>query len=89
VRVAEAATVPVLPVHSGSWYFLVATMIAIVGSLGLAFIADFLDPTLRTPSEVEAFLDIPVVATMPRKGNGDGKANGDDNANGTTRIHVS
>jgi uncharacterized protein involved in exopolysaccharide biosynthesis len=89
VRVAEAATVPVLPVHPNSWYFLVATMIATVGSLGLAFIADFLDPTLRTPSEVEAFLDIPVVATMPRKGNGDGKANGDGNAKGATRIHVS
>jgi capsular polysaccharide biosynthesis protein len=34
--------------------------------LGLAFVKDFLDPTFRTPDEVEAFLKIPVLAAIPK-----------------------
>jgi uncharacterized protein involved in exopolysaccharide biosynthesis len=79
VTIAEAATVPTLPVNSGSWYFLVSGLLASLASLGLGFGKDYLDPSLRTPHEVELALDIPVLMTMPKK-----KANGDGMG-----IHVS
>ena len=70
---------PALPIHSGSWYFLVSGLLASLASIGLGFGKDYLDPTLRTPHEVEVALDIPVLMTVPKK-----KANG----NGVG-IHVS
>jgi len=90
VTLAEAATVPALPVHSGPWYLLVSGLIAGVGSLGLAFASDHLDPTLRTPDEVESLLDIPVLLSVPKKPNGkpNGKANGKGNGNGGIVTHV-
>ena len=79
VTIAQTATVPTLPVHSGLWYFLVSGLIASLASIGLGFGKDYLDPTLRTPHEVEVALDIPVLMTVPKK-----KANG----NGVG-VHVS
>ena len=34
----------------------------------LAFAADFLDPSFRTPEEVSAFLNLPVFASIPKEG---------------------
>ncbi|TAM82221.1 MAG: hypothetical protein EPN47_09765 [Acidobacteria bacterium] len=95
VRIAEAPMVPVLPVHSSLWYILVSGLIALLAALGLAFAADYIDPTLRTPQEVESYLNVPVLLTLPRRE--DAKANGKSKANGKTNgkshngfeLHVS
>ena len=72
--------VPVLPVHSAAWYLLVSGLIALLGALGVTFAADYMDPTLRTPQEVESYLNVPVLLTLPKRQ--DAKANGKFNGNG-------
>ena len=41
-------------------------LLATIVSVGLAFGSEYLDSTFRTPDEVRLFLDIPVLATMPK-----------------------
>ena len=67
MSVAEEATVPTLPSSPSPLLSLVlGGLLASMVSVGLAFTADYLDPSFRTPYEVEAFLDIPVLAAVPR-----------------------
>lgn len=67
VAVAEAATVPSLPSNL-SWTFtlLIGGLLASAVSVGLALLADYFDPSLRTPDEVQSLLDVPVLAAVPR-----------------------
>jgi uncharacterized protein involved in exopolysaccharide biosynthesis len=68
VSIAEAAIAPLLP--SGPpklQILLLGGILASLASLGLAFAMDYWDPSLRTPDEVEAILNIPVAAAMPKK----------------------
>jgi uncharacterized protein involved in exopolysaccharide biosynthesis len=66
VAIAEAATVPALP-SSPAWLstLLVGILLATLVGLGSAFVADYLDPTIRTPEELEQVLDVPVLSAMP------------------------
>jgi len=66
VAIAEAATVPALPVHSRWLFVLLGGLLASLVSAGSAFASDYLDPSFRTPSELEAFLNVPVLASMPK-----------------------
>ncbi|HUY12296.1 MAG TPA: Wzz/FepE/Etk N-terminal domain-containing protein [Terriglobia bacterium] len=75
VAIAEAATLPELPVHSPWLYVGLGLLLAVMVSMGLAFTLDYLDPSFRTPNEVEDYLDIPVFAAIPRDGH-------------TVRMHV-
>jgi uncharacterized protein involved in exopolysaccharide biosynthesis len=65
VAVAQAPYEPALP--ATPWWitaclsFLSATVI----STGTVFVADYCDPSLRTPSEVTALLNLPVLASLP------------------------
>ncbi len=65
VVIAEAATVPALPAHSPGLFILLGGLLAIVVSAGSAFASDYLDPSFRTPDEVQEFLDVPVLAALP------------------------
>ena len=65
VAIAEAATVPALPVHPRWLFVLLGILFAILVSAGAAFVADYFDASFRTADEVEAFLDTPVFAAMP------------------------
>jgi len=67
VAIAEAATVPSLP-SSPQWMFtlLVGGLLASVVSVGLAFVFDHFDPSLRTPDEVQSLLNMPVLAAIPK-----------------------
>ncbi len=67
VAIAEAATAPALP--AGPNWFLNLTLgfiLAVLVSLGLALTVDYTDPSFRTADEVEAYLGVPVVASLPR-----------------------
>ena len=46
--------------------------LAVAGGAGAsaAFAADYLDPAFRTPEEVLAYLNSPVLASLPRKARG-------------------
>jgi uncharacterized protein involved in exopolysaccharide biosynthesis len=66
VAIAEAPTIPALPVHS-PWYFvLLGTLLAAVVSMLAAFVSDYMDPTLRTTDETKKVLAMPVLAAMPK-----------------------
>jgi uncharacterized protein involved in exopolysaccharide biosynthesis len=67
VSIAEVATVPALPVHSPLLIVLLGALLATLFSLGLAFVADYLDPSFRTPQELYNTLNIPVLAAVPRE----------------------
>ena len=67
VAIAEPATAPMLPSKSLSYYVLLCSFLAACGSMGIAFFADFLDPSLRTPDEVLLLLDLPVLASIPKE----------------------
>ena len=69
VAIAEAATVPSLPSNS-PWMLtvLIGGLLASLVSVGLAFVSDYLDPSLRTPDEVQALLNMPVLAAVPKNG---------------------
>jgi uncharacterized protein involved in exopolysaccharide biosynthesis len=67
VAIAEAATVPALPVHSPLFILLVGTLLATMFSAALGFGADYLDPSFRTPQELRNTLNIPVLAAIPRE----------------------
>lgn len=43
----------------------IAVIIAIIFSLGMAFIAEYLDNSLKTPGEVERYLNLPVLGAIP------------------------
>jgi uncharacterized protein involved in exopolysaccharide biosynthesis len=66
VAIAEQPTVPALPARSPLKSGLLALLLA--GAVGMtsAFVCDFIDPSFRTPDEVVAYLDTPVLAALPK-----------------------
>jgi uncharacterized protein involved in exopolysaccharide biosynthesis len=70
VTIAEPPSVPALPAHSFLSYSLLGMLLATIGSIGLAFTADFLDTSFRTPDEVSSLLGSPVLASIPQNGRG-------------------
>jgi uncharacterized protein involved in exopolysaccharide biosynthesis len=65
VAIAERPVVPALPVWPPIGVALVGAAAALICGTGAAFAADYLDPALRTPEEVFACLEIPVLASLP------------------------
>jgi uncharacterized protein involved in exopolysaccharide biosynthesis len=66
VAIAVPAVVPVLHAYPPSRVLLLGTILAILLALTSAYVAEYLDPSLRTPSEVAEALGIPVLAAIPR-----------------------
>jgi len=68
VAIAQQPRAPALPV----WSFLAGTCFSFIGacgcSAGLAFAADYFDPSFRTPEEVVGFLGLPVLVSLPALG---------------------
>jgi uncharacterized protein involved in exopolysaccharide biosynthesis len=67
VAIAEQPVVPALPRWPAGIVVLVGFVAALTSGTGAAFTADYLDPALRTPEEVLACLEIPVLASLPEK----------------------
>jgi hypothetical protein len=83
VAIAEPPTVPSLPSNQRYLTVVMGGIFAIFISVGLAFVAEQVDPTFRTPDEVRSFLDIPVFAWLPQNGhNGTNGHNGHNGHNG-------
>jgi uncharacterized protein involved in exopolysaccharide biosynthesis len=67
--VAEAAVVPLAPAGLPAGVKLVlASVVATLLSLGLGFVTEYFDPSFRTPGEVQDYLDMPVLASIPKNG---------------------
>ena len=66
VAVAEGATVLPLPSNHRPRNLLIGLLLAIVISFSAAWTSEYLDPTFRTPDEVKAFLNVTVLAALPK-----------------------
>jgi uncharacterized protein involved in exopolysaccharide biosynthesis len=70
VALAEPPVVPALP-QSSTWTLLMLGLVAVgTAGTGAAFIADYIDPAFRTPDDVLAYLDVPVLASLPHLARG-------------------
>jgi uncharacterized protein involved in exopolysaccharide biosynthesis len=67
VAIAVPAVIPVLPAHSPWLIMFLGLFAAIFVAAAAAFVAEYLDPSFRTPDEVMETLNMPVLATMPKK----------------------
>lgn len=67
VAIAEAASIPLLPSNHRFLTALLGLLLAVFTSIALAFGAEYMDPTFRTPNELESFLDIPVLGTVSQQ----------------------
>jgi uncharacterized protein involved in exopolysaccharide biosynthesis len=69
VAIAEQPIVPALPVWPPGLVVMAGFIAACGSGAGAAFVVDRLDPALRTPEEVFACLDLPVLASLPAGSN--------------------
>jgi succinoglycan biosynthesis transport protein ExoP len=67
VAIAVPAVVPVLPAHSPWQIMILGFLLAVFVAVAVAFVAEYLDPSFRTPEEVMDTLNMPVLATMPKR----------------------
>jgi uncharacterized protein involved in exopolysaccharide biosynthesis len=65
VAITEKPSVPSLPSESLTMSLLVGLFLAVTVSAGVVFTLEYFDPSFRTPTEVEAFLNRPVLAAVP------------------------
>lgn len=66
VALAEPPVVPALPARSPVQVGGLAFLLAMFVGFGVGFVADFADPSFRTPDEVAGYLDLPVLASLPK-----------------------
>lgn len=67
VAIAVPPLLPVLPVYSFLLLIFVAFFIALVLSVTVAYAVDYLNSSIRTPSEVDEVLGIPTLASFPKR----------------------
>ena len=66
VSIAENASIPIKPSSPKTGLMLmVAIFTGICGALGIPFILEFLDHRIKTSDEVQTFLSLPVICTLP------------------------
>jgi uncharacterized protein involved in exopolysaccharide biosynthesis len=66
VSIAEPATQPRPSSPLRTYVLLMAGLLATLVSLAAAYLADYFDPTFRTPDEVELFLNVPILAVIQK-----------------------
>jgi|SRR5271166_5169055 len=66
VAIAEQPVAPALPVWSEAMVLVFGLVAAGAAGTGAAFAADYLDPAFRNPEDVMAYLNAPVLASLPR-----------------------
>jgi succinoglycan biosynthesis transport protein ExoP len=67
VAIAVPPILPILPLIGPVLVLLVGVVLAAFVSTGSAFLAEYLNPSLRTPAEVLEVLRIPVLASVPKQ----------------------
>ncbi len=68
VAIAEHPVAPALPEWSTWTVLAIGLAAAGVTGTGAAFAADYMDPAFRDPDDVRAYLNSPVLASLPRRG---------------------
>ena len=66
VALAEQPVAPAFPNRSRVNFAILMLLMTGTFSLTVAFVADFLDPSFRTPEELAGYLQAPVLAALPK-----------------------
>jgi capsular exopolysaccharide synthesis family protein len=67
VRIVDRAEVPIVPARPKPvQYILLSVVVGLFMSCGLAFFFEYLDNTLKTPDDVEKYVETPCLALIPR-----------------------
>lgn len=67
VEIAVPPVVPSLPAHNPLTVVIAGFFLALVMGVAAGSVAEYLDPSFRTPEEVAETLNIPVLAAVPRQ----------------------
>jgi uncharacterized protein involved in exopolysaccharide biosynthesis len=67
VAIAVLPELPVLPAYSFIRITMLGFLIALFASVAVAYAADYLSSSIRTPSEVNDILGIPALASFPKR----------------------
>ena len=68
IQVMDYAIVPVEPVSPNKKMNLaIAFLIGLMGSIGLAFVLEMMDRTIKTEDDIERYIGVPVIGMIPRE----------------------
>lgn len=67
VSLAVAPSVPLLPAYNPLMIFILGFLFSVVVSVGLGFVAEYLDQSFQTPADVSNVLQLPVLASFPKQ----------------------
>lgn len=67
IAVAESPFVPALPSHSPQFFAVLAAIAMLMLSVGLIWSLEHMDRTFHRPHEIEAYLGVPVLVSIPRQ----------------------
>jgi uncharacterized protein involved in exopolysaccharide biosynthesis len=66
VALAIPPAIPALPVHNAIMIAIGGLFLSVAVGMGAAYLAEFMDPSFRTPNEVVEVLKIPLVVAIPK-----------------------
>lgn len=67
VAIAVPPAIPSLPAHSPLLILCIGLFVAAIFAVAAGSVAEYFDPSFRTPSEVAETLGIPVIASVPKR----------------------
>jgi uncharacterized protein involved in exopolysaccharide biosynthesis len=67
VAIAVPAQVPILPAHSPSSIMFLGFWLAVLAGISTGYLVEVVDPSFRTPTEVEQLLNVTVLAAVPKR----------------------
>jgi capsular exopolysaccharide synthesis family protein len=66
IRIVDPAMVPSGPAHPNkSRNILMAILVGLIGGIGLAFLREYMDNTVKTPDDIELLSNLPSLAVVP------------------------
>ncbi|MFC1794588.1 GumC family protein [Planctomycetota bacterium] len=66
ISIVQAATLPTVPIRPRKMLnILLGLLLGIFGGIGLAFLSEYLDHSIRTPEDVQEKLQLPTLASIP------------------------
>ncbi|HYF83397.1 MAG TPA: Wzz/FepE/Etk N-terminal domain-containing protein [Clostridia bacterium] len=70
VQVVDTAKIPDSPIKPRpTMNIAIAFMVALMGGVGLTFLMEYLDHTIKTPQDVEKYLELPIIGVIPDAAN--------------------
>jgi capsular polysaccharide biosynthesis protein len=68
IQIMDRAEIPVSPVKPNKKLNVaIAFLIGLMGSMGLVFVLEYLDRTIKSEDDVAKYLDIPVIGIIPKE----------------------